>query len=61
MILNTIASAVIVVEKKGNIGSNIFRQFLQRLKSPKCLPEIFLMVGETAELLLMKSDFRLQC
>lgn len=35
MILNTVASAVIVVERKGNISSNIFRQFLQRLKSPK--------------------------
>ena len=35
MILNTVASAVIVVERKGNIGSSIFRQFLQRLKSLK--------------------------
>jgi len=33
--LNTVASAVIVVERKGNIGSSVFRQFLQRLKSLK--------------------------
>lgn len=35
MILNTIASAVILLREKESISSNIFRQFLQRLKSPK--------------------------
>ena len=57
MILNTIASAVIFVERKGKHQLIVFLgSFCIDLSHQNCLPQILLIVGETALLLLITSD-----